>query len=204
MRFSELKDRALEKLDPVWWPSVGVTLVYFFVSSTASSSTFYFGGVVVFGPLGVGLANYYLKISRNQETKIEDLFVGFQNFGNTFLLGLLQGLFIVLWSFLFIIPGIIAALAYSQAFYIMADDPTIKPMDALKKSREMMDGYKWDLFLLGLSFIGWALLCILTLGIGFLWLTPYMQATFAQFYFELKGDEGVELIEEFGIDTDFD
>lgn len=202
MRFSELKDRALEKLDPVWWPSVGLTLVYFFVSGAASYVPF--GGILVSGPLGVGMAIYFLKLSRDHETKLEDLFAGFQNFGNTFLLGLLQGLFIVLWSLLFIIPGIIAALAYSQAFYIMADDPTIKPMDALKKSREMMDGYKWDLFLLGLSFIGWALLCILTLGIGFLWLTPYMQATFAQFYFELKGDEGVELIEEFGIDTDFD
>lgn len=201
MRFSELKDRALEKLDPVWWPSVGLTLVYFFVSGAASYVPF--GGILVSGPLGVGMAIYFLKLSRDHETKLEDLFAGFQNFGNTFLLGLLQGLFIVLWSLLFIIPGIIAALAYSQAFYIMADDPTIKPMDALKKSREMMDGYKWDLFLLGLSFIGWALLCILTLGIGFLWLTPYMQATFAQFYFELKGDEGVELIEEFGIDTDF-
>lgn len=202
MRFSELKDRALEKLDPVWWPSVGLTLVYFFVSGAASYVPF--GGILVSGPLGVGMAIYFLKLSRDHETKLEDLFAGFQNFGNTFLLGLLQGLFIVLWSLLFIIPGIIAALAYSQAFYIMADDPTIKPMDALKKSREMMDGYKWDLFLLGLSFIGWALLCILTLGIGFLWLTPYMQATFVQFYFELKGDEGVEMIEEFGIDTDFD
>ena len=197
MNYAQLKNNALKKLDPVWWPSVGLTLIYFIIGGTASN--FPFGGVLVSGPLGIGMASYFLKMSRNKETKIEDLFTGFQNFGNTFLLGLLQIIFIFLWSLLLIIPGIIAALAYSQSFYIMADEPNIAPMDALKKSKEMMVGYKLELFFLGLSFIGWILLCLLTLGLGFLWLTPYMQATFTQFYLELKGDQNEELIEEFGL-----
>ena len=89
----------------------------------------------------------------------------------------------------FLIPGVIAALSYSMTFYILADDQFISASDALKKSKSMMDGRKMDLFLMSLSFIGWALLCILTLGIGLLWLIPYINVSSAKFYQELKGEE---------------
>ena len=92
--------------------------------------------------------------------------------------------------FLFI-AGIIAAIAYSQTFYILAEDDTIGSMEALRKSKEMMNGYKWKYFCLGLRFIGWALLCVLTVGIGFLWLSPYIQVSYAKFYEDLKTNQAV-------------
>jgi uncharacterized membrane protein len=95
-------------------------------------------------------------------------------------------LFIVLWLLLLIIPGIIAAISYSMTFYILADDKSIKPMEAIDKSKKMMDGYKWKYFFLCLRFFGWALLCILTLGIGFLWLIPYINVSIAKFYDDVK------------------
>jgi uncharacterized membrane protein len=96
--------------------------------------------------------------------------------------------FILLWMLLLIIPGIIAALSYSMTFYIIADDETMDAMEAIDKSKAMMDGYKWKYFCLALRFVGWALLCILTLGIGFFWLMPYMQVTNAKFYEDVKAN----------------
>jgi len=98
------------------------------------------------------------------------------------------------------LPGIIAGYRYSMALYILNDNPKISPMDAIKASKEMMKGYKWKLFCLQLSFVGWALLCsIFTLFIGFLWLIPYIQTSIANFYQNLKDaskvpEEGNELI----------
>ena len=89
----------------------------------------------------------------------------------------------------FIIPGIIKAFAYSMTFYIMVDDKEIGANDAIEKSQKMMYGNKWKLFRLELRFFGWALLCILTLGIGFIWLIPYMQVTMVKFYDDIKGGE---------------
>ena len=95
-------------------------------------------------------------------------------------------MFIIMWMLLLIVPGIIKALSFSMTFYILADDKEISAMDAIKKSEQMMDGNKSQLFYLGLRFLGLAFLCILTLGIGFLWLMPYAQVTLTTFYDELK------------------
>ncbi len=84
------------------------------------------------------------------------------------------------------IPGIVAALSYSQAFYILAENPGIGALEAIRISKRMMYGYKGKLFLLYLSFIGWAILSALTLGIGYLWLIPYVSTTLANFYEEVK------------------
>jgi uncharacterized membrane protein len=89
---------------------------------------------------------------------------------------------------LLIVPGIIAAISYSQTFYILADDPGMDAISAIDKSKKMMRGYKWKYFCLGLRFIGWALLCILTLGIGLFWLDTYMQTSFAKFYDDVKAN----------------
>jgi uncharacterized membrane protein len=97
-------------------------------------------------------------------------------------------IFIILWTLLLIIPGIIMSLAYSMTFYILADNPDINPIDAIRKSREMMYGYKWKIFCLNLRFIGWGFLCIFTMGIGLLWLLPYMSVSFAKFYEEAKAN----------------
>jgi len=97
-------------------------------------------------------------------------------------------LFIVLRLILLIVPGIIAAISYSMTFYILAEDNTIEPQPALEKSKQMMEGNKMKFFYLGLRFFGLCLLCILTLGIGFLWLIPYINVTVANFYEDIKNN----------------
>ena len=95
-------------------------------------------------------------------------------------------LWVCLWSFVFIIPGIVKAIAYSQMFFILADHPKVGVTKAMKISKIMTDGYKADLFILNLSFIGWNLLCLLTCGIGYLWLIPYYSLTMANAYRDLQ------------------
>jgi uncharacterized membrane protein len=145
--------------------------------------------LILTGPLQLGFAKFILSISRNNESKIDQLFEGFNDFNRAMVSYLTMFLFIFLWTLLLLIPGIIAGLSYSMTFFILADDPNISASDALKKSKSLMDGRKMDLFLLSLSFIGWALLCILSLGIGFLWLIPYVNVSLAKFYQDIKGDE---------------
>lgn len=140
------------------------------------------GVYIIGGPITLGLAIFALSLSRNQNPRLQQIFEGFQNFGVALGAYLLMVLFIFLWFLLLIVPGIIAAYAYSQTFYIIAEDPGIGPLQAIRKSKEMMRGNKWKLFCLNLRFIGWTLLCILTFGIGFLWLAPYMLISFAKFY----------------------
>jgi len=93
---------------------------------------------------------------------------------------------------LLIVPGIILSFGLSQTMYIMAEEPEIGPVDALKKSWEMMKGYKMEYFLLMIRFIPWAILCVFTLFIGFLWLGPYVQVTAAKFYDEISGGAPVD------------
>jgi uncharacterized membrane protein len=96
------------------------------------------------------------------------------------------GLLIILWSLLLVIPGIIAAYRYAMASYIMAQNPEIGALDAIERSKAMMNGNKLRLFCLQLSFIGWMLLSALTLGIGYIFLRPYMQAAYAAFYLDIS------------------
>lgn len=114
------------------------------------------------------------------------LFDGFQRFGTALGAYLLTGIFIFLWTLLLIVPGIMAGLSYAMTYFIIADDPTIGPLQAITKSKEMMRGHKWKLFLLHWRFLGWVLLCILTLGIGILWLVPYVSTSLAHFYEDIR------------------
>ena len=98
---------------------------------------------------------------------------------------------ILLLALLFVIPGLIKSYSYAMTFYIMADNPGIDGNEAITRSRQMMDGNKWRLFCLDFSFIGWIILCMLTFGILFFYVGPYMEAAHAAFYQSLKGDEPV-------------
>lgn len=142
--------------------------------------------LVISGPLTLGLAYIYLDMARNKKANIAFLFKGFGKFVNSFVLMLLMSIFIALWTLLFIIPGIVKTFSYSMSFYILADNPNMRGSEALKESMYMMNGNKWRLFCLNFSFIGWILLSCLSLGIGFIWLAPYMEAANIQFYEELK------------------
>ena len=184
----ELMAEARASLSGNWGLAVGTFLVYIIIVGTLQVIPVIGGviGLFIAGPMAVGICMFTLSLSRGESARLEQIFEGFKNYGTVLGAYLLMVLFIFLWMLLLIIPGIIAAIAYSQTFYILAEDDTIGSMDALKKSKEMMDGYKWKYFCLGLRFIGWALLCILTLGIGFLWLSPYIQISYAKFYEDIK------------------
>jgi uncharacterized membrane protein len=159
---------------------------------------------IIGGAFFLGFAGYCLKRIRGQETSIKNIFDGFKRFLPSFLLMLFSGLFTLLWCLLLIIPGIIKGLGYSMAFFIMYDNPEIKPLEAIKRSSAMMMGYKWKLFKLLLSTFGQAIfgwLLILVVGMifstykiaficcmtGFFWLTvAYIWLSYANFYENLK------------------
>ncbi|WP_052085849.1 DUF975 family protein [Clostridium sp. HMP27] len=184
---ADLRMDARNQLRGRWGTAVLLCFIFSIITSLLAIP--YIGAILNFlllGPLVLGLSSCFLKIVRNEVLKIENMFDGFKNFGSGFLLQLLMSLFIFLWTLLFIIPGIIAIYRYSMAFYILSDNPEIGAMAALDRSKEMMKGFKWKLFCMYLSFIGWALLCVLTAGIGLLWLIPYINTSIANFYENLK------------------
>ena len=124
----------------------------------------------------------------NDPFDITCLVEGYHDFWRIFSTYFLIVLYIFLWSLLLVIPGIIKSLSYSMTPYILKDRPDLSREAAIEMSMAMMSGRKMDLFLLQLSFIGWGILCIFTLGIGYFWLAPYMNSTYADFYEDVKSD----------------
>lgn len=144
--------------------------------------------VVLPGPMAIGLANYSLKAVRGEECNTGDLFHGFsKNFGRNIGLFILQVVYIFLWTLLFYIPGIIKLFSYAMTFYISRDNPDLTVKEAITKSRQMMNGHKWELFVFNLSFIGWILLSCLTLGLLLIFFVgPWMSLAQAKFYDSIK------------------
>lgn len=182
----ELRDRAWNSLTGKYWSLIIMLLVFALISGAAGSFTMGFLSLLTL-PMGYALSVAFLNVSRTQcNPQLESMFTVYRdNFLKAFLVPLLQGLFVFLWSLLFVIPGIIMAYAYSMAIYVANDNPELSAMDAIRKSRELMNGHKWDLFVLDLSFIGWIFLCLLTCGIGFFFLAPYIEMAHVEFYREL-------------------
>lgn len=216
---SDYRSMARRALKNFWWLAVGVTLLATLLGGGTSSLTVSFqnsdvsryypeamrrfthvlvpvasvlamGQFVLRGIISIGHDRFCLKLVDGEQAQFEDLFSVFDIFGSAFVLNLLIALKVFAWSLLFVIPGIIAAYRYSMATYIMAENPTIAPTEAIERSKALMDGRKGDLFCLDLSFIGWALLTVLTAGIGALWLTPYMAVSRAAFYRSLPRSMG--------------
>ncbi|MGM7635253.1 DUF975 family protein [Bacillus sp. Hm123] len=128
---------------------------------------------------------FFLHLVRGKRQSVGDVFSIYANIGlafKTIVVSILIGIFVFLWSLLLIIPGIIKSLSYSQTYFIMKDHPELSMLEAITESKRRMKGYKWSYFVLYLSFIGWAFLALFTLGIGYLWLAPYVQASMAAFY----------------------
>lgn len=203
-RNAELAKDALASLKGKWGLAVGTFLVYSLIIGILSSGNNayvhsmglgygYMASlnvllIVIGGPLVLGAIKFTLNISRGLNPSFEQLFDGFNNFGKAVLTYLLLVVSVAIGAIFFIIPGIILSLMFSQAFFILSDNKDISAVDALKESARMMKGYKTKYFGLGLRFIPWALLCVLTLGIGFLWLVPYMYVSFAKFYDDIKAN----------------
>lgn len=186
-----IRSLARESLRGQWKYPIVVCLVFSAINMIFGSISFVGMGIslILAGPLALGLSKYFLKFIRKEDNNVEILFSGFtstSNFFKEFLVFIVVYIFIILWSLLLIIPGIIASLRYSMTFYILADNPDIEAMDAINKSKEIMQGHKWELFCLCLSFIGWTFLSIFTFGIGFIWLIPYIETSIAHFYETIK------------------
>ncbi|MBQ8611673.1 MAG: DUF975 family protein [Oscillospiraceae bacterium] len=190
MNYSEIRAEARAILKNNWGTAFVCMLIYSLLVGAVSNMVPLLS-FVIGGPLAYGLVALYLGRARGTRMDVNTLFAGFNRFVDTLVLGLLQGLFVFLWSLLFVIPGVIKSYSYAMAFYIMHDEPGIKPMEALRKSEEMMKGYKGSLFGLQLSFIGWWLLIIVTLGLASFFVAPYMQAATAIFYQRLRGEATV-------------
>ena len=150
------------------------------------SGIFGFAAFLIGGVLQLGYAEFLLKQHDGKETNVNDLFSQFDRFGTGFAQHFLRGLYVALWSLLFIIPGIIKGLAYAMTPFILAENPNLTASEAIRLSEELMDGHKTDLFVLDLTFIGWDILAALTLNLGNIALNPYKNAAYAAFYRQLQ------------------
>lgn len=150
-----------------------------------SSGIFGLAAFIIGGVLQLGYARFLLKQHDRQPLEFNELFSQFDRFGAGFAQSFLRGLYIALWSLLFIIPGIIAGYSYALTPFLMVEHPELSANEAISLSKKMMQGNKGNLFVLDLSFIGWNILAILTLNIGFLAVNPYRNAAYAAFYREV-------------------
>ena len=137
---------------------------------------------IVGGVIELGYAHYLLKQHNRANFDLQDLFSQFNHFSKGFLQHFLRGLYCFLWGLLLIIPGIVKAYAYAMTPFILAENPNLTANEAITASKELMDGHKGELFILGLTFIGWDLLAALTMNLGHLVLNPYKNAAYAAFY----------------------
>lgn len=193
---SELKNAAIASLTGKWGEAAILVFIYFLVVIGISGAlgmnekTSYASPLLNFliYPMVWGLSVAFLEVSRGMKVEYGRLIDGYKDFARIALTGLLKYVYIFLWTLLLIIPGIVKCYSYSMTEFILRDDPEISYNAAIEKSMRMMRGNKMKLFLLDLSFIGWAILCIFTLGIGFLFLSPYKETAHAHFYDDIKDD----------------
>ena len=145
-------------------------------------------------PLSWGLTVSLLRNHREESVDLENLFDGFRGgrYTRVFCAIFLVNLFTFFWALLLIIPGIMKAFSYALTPYIIMDEPELTARQAITRSCEIMEGRRWKLFCLYLSFIGWGILSLLTFGIGFLWLVPYMNASIAAFYEDARAEYEAE------------
>ncbi|MEH7442891.1 DUF975 family protein [Bacillus sp. JJ1122] len=218
LSISQIKKKALASLKGKWGMGVLLTITVFLVttfvpmmaemmmsggfsawvdeeepSTAANLISLFFS--FLFIPLSVASYWFYLVIARWNDPKISQVFAVYKKWELSLKVigtSILMGIFTMLWTLLLIIPGIIKGIAYSQAFFLMKDNPEYSALEAITESRKRMKGFKWKYFLMNLSFIGWIFIAIFTLGIGFLWLTPYISTANATFYNEFIAPRGNE------------
>lgn len=210
----EYKNEALAALKGNWAPAVLATLVYYLLTIFLISpyevavfrtnsadimglmaasrwyGVFFLGMILVIGPFLVGYVNSFKKLLVEGDDRItaNSFREGFKPYWRSVWAYLFRGILITLWSLLLVIPGIIKSLSYAMTMYIVKDHPELTVNEAIDLSKDMMYGHKYDLFYLYISFIGWYLLSILTLGIGTFWLMPYIQTAQASFYEDVKAE----------------
>jgi len=192
------KNRALQDLEGNWGKFAIATLILLVIAGIGGVAfdELVFEGTsglwtMICFPLEWGFTVLFLRLIRQEPSNVERLFDGYKDFVRIFLTELLQSIAVLIGFCLLIIPGIIISLGLSMRSYILADDKEISSIDALKASWELTKGHKTQLFWLCLSFIGWFILSILTLGIGLLFFVPYVETAFAHFYEDLKAEKAL-------------
>ena len=193
-----LRNQAYEALRGKWTPAVVTSLVFCILLGVAVSLSrvnallyliAYLGGASIVA-IGMLYACWDL-FTKGTLPEAGALFAPFKQYARTVGAVLLVFVYTLLWTLLLVIPGIIKAYSYSMTFNILRENPEMTAGDAITASQKMMDGHKMDLFLLSLSFIGWAILASITFGIGYLWLIPYIYTAYAAFYETLKKETSV-------------
>lgn len=208
----EIKEAAKEKIRGnkwnIWWPYLVISIIQSVLSSLFLPKVnvdfnnlaniqmpkgYYLGSTIISILIGVLTAcylKYILDFVRTGKFNHDVIIKTFkEKWVNLLIAGLVSSLIIGLGFVLFVVPGIILALAYTFVNFVIIDSK-LSAIDALKKSREMMKGYKWNYFVFGLSFFGWLLLIVPTLGLIMIWLFPYMIVANAMYYDKLKQKSG--------------
>ena len=184
-----LRAQARESLNGKWRPIIVVTIMLslpiFILSMISVLGTII--DFLLFGVVWISYLSFFLPIARNKKVRVNTLFSGFKRYEFYTMVYLQFLLKLIIGTIIFIIPGLIAKYRYQLVPFVIADNPNItNPADALNKCKILMEGNKWRLFSLQMSFIGWWFLSVLTFGIGFLWLVPYMNVTFAKLYDDIS------------------
>ena len=192
MNRAELKAKAKQQIKGKIGILFVITLIIAVISGLASFILSFvpLGGlacaIIVTPAFALSFTRVFLNVVAGAKPTAGDAFCGFDDFWSAFKVNFLVGLFTFLWSLLFIIPGIVKSYSYSMAMYILAENKEKPALECINESKAMTNGHKMDLFVLGLSFIGWGLLGSVTLGIAYIWVFPYTQATYANVYNSLK------------------
>ena len=189
---SILRANARKQLGGSVFANSWVMLLVAYLIASAIASIASFISLFIMGAIYYGMARIAVRRACNDgEVDLSDLFKGFsENFIGAMILGIMQSIFIALWSCLFIIPGIVKSCSYSMSFYIMQENPSKSWSICLNESRAMMNGHKMQYFLLNLSFIGWFIVGSMLCGVGILFVFPYMYMAQANFYLALKASKG--------------
>lgn len=184
----ELKQNAKQTLKGKWDIAIGSFLAVAVISIVFNLIPFvnFISSIIIVPPLTIGLYMTYFEIIKGNSVSVSYVFKGFNITLRSAWLQIITSFFILLWMLLFIIPGIIKSLSYAMAPFILAENNNLTALEALNESKIIMEGHKADLFVLYLSFIGWAILSAITFGIALLYVGPYMTVTMMNFYNEIK------------------
>lgn len=181
-----IKERSRAVMGEYRGPAIGVLVLYFVLIALAGMVSFGLGDLFLVPPLMVGLCMFYVGVWRGEQPPFETLFAAFRRYTQALVGVLWMCLWIVLWSFLFIIPGLIKSYAYALTPYLLADYPNLDARQALRVSMAVTRGHKAEIFVMQLSFIGWHILSAFTLGILYIvYVGPYQQVAMAGLYEKL-------------------
>jgi len=185
MKIGEYRINAWRKLTGKWNDFAIAQLICFAAALILSPTGI--GALIAAGPFGMGMSIMALTAARSQPIRLRMIFDGFRrHLGNSIVMHLMVWVYTLLWSLVLIIPGIIKHYSYAMSPFILADHPTLDPTTVIKNSERMMNGHKWRLFCLDVTFLGWGLLTLFTFGIAAFWVVPYQRTAWAEFYQDLK------------------